>query len=572
MRLLCVGLLSCGLACAIAACGDDDDSGEAQSPNTAAGSGGSGDAGGKAGSAAAGKGGAGGTGGSAVSADGLTVSVEEGKLAGKTNDDSSVRSFLGIPYAKPPVGDLRFKEPQKVEPWKDVREAKDFGGRCAQNASATLMNAASDTEDCLYLNVWTPAPAPKDKLPVMFWIHGGGNQNGSTNEPVPYANAGLFYTGEFLAKHGVVVVSLNYRLGVFGFLAHKGLEAEGSKLGNQGLRDQVFGMEWVKRNVASFGGDPNNVTIFGESAGSLDVCLHVASALTRGLYKGAISESGGCTTFQTTSDTAKTSADAFAQQLGCTGDDALSCLRGKSVADLLAPPASSMTGAPTSSFGPIVDGDYMPDQPRALYDKGDVSKVPYILGSNTDEGTLFTLGLTSVNSMDTYVAALTMRFPGRVDDIMKLYPISDFMDQDNPYLAALSRVFGDSSLVCSTWDAATRFAKTGTDTYMYNFDIPAPIAGLGATHGSELVYVFGTSPSFDEDEKNISGEIQTYWTNFAKKHDPNGGDLLAWPKFSESSDKRINLSLQPSIVDNFRSDKCKYWQGMYDERFAAEQP
>jgi para-nitrobenzyl esterase len=330
-------------------------------------------------------------------------------------------------------------------------------------------------------------------------------------------------------------------------------------------------MNWVKRNIESFGGDPSKITIFGESAGSLDVCLHVASPLSRGLYQAAISESGGCTTFQTTAATAQTAADAFAMSLGCTGAGALDCLRDKSVADLLAGPTGAVAGTTMTGFGPIVDGDFMPDQPRKQFDEGDVAKVTYILGSNTDEGTLFTLAST-VDSEESYRAALTARYPGRVDAIMQLYPLSDFMSETNPYLAALARVFGDSTLVCSTWDAATRYAKTGMATYMYNFDIPAPIAGLGATHGSELVYVFGTSPSFMPEETTISDQIQTYWTNLAKKGDPNGTGLLEWPKFSETSDSRINFSLQPSIVENFRSDKCKYWQGLYDERFAAEMP
>jgi para-nitrobenzyl esterase len=258
-----------------------------------------------------------------------------------------------------------------------------IGNRCAQLASAVLQSAASDSEDCLYINVWTPSSA--EKLPVMVWLHGGGNVTGSASEPIPFVNSGVFYSGEFLAQRKIVVVSLNYRLGVLGFLN------EGSSVtGNQGLLDQKLALEWVHSNIERFGGDPTNVTIFGESAGSFDVCLHMASPKSRSLFHRAISESGGCTTRQQTEADGQKYTDEVAAKLGCAGKDTIGCLRGKSVMDLLnAVPANIPVG---KGFGPIVDGDFMPDQPRTLYDSGNVAKVPYILGSNSDEGTLFTVG------------------------------------------------------------------------------------------------------------------------------------------------------------------------------------
>ncbi|HKP55112.1 MAG TPA: carboxylesterase/lipase family protein [Polyangiales bacterium] len=504
----------------------------------------------------------------AANANPLIVKVEDGELEGALNEAADVRSFLGIPYAKPPVGELRWKEPQRNTPWTGVRSAKDFGGRCAQLDSAVLMNKASDTEDCLYLNVWTPAPpAPGAKLPVMFWIHGGGNVNGSTNEPVPYLGSGLFYTGEFLAKKGVIIVSLNYRLGVFGFLSHAGLTAEGSKSGNQGLWDQQAAMSWVQRNIASFGGDPSNVTIFGESAGSLDVCLHVASPKSRGLFHKAVSESGGCTTFQATAATAQMTTDKLAAAVGCSGADTLACLRSKPVSQLL---TAIPSGAGTGGFGPNVDGEFFPKQPRQLFDSGDIAKVPYILGSNTDEGTLFTVA-TTVTSEDAYKAAIMTRYPAIVDKVLAFYPVSKFMSAMNPFNAALARAFGDGALVCSTWDTATRAAKAGAPVYMYNFDIPVSVGtNLGATHGSELVYVFGTSPALTDEQKKVSELMQSYWTNLAKAGDPNGASLVQWPKFSEAMDTRVNFSLMPSPVQNFRSEECKFWREQYDLRFAAE--
>jgi para-nitrobenzyl esterase len=228
------------------------------------------------------------------------VTISDGPIQGHV--DGSVYAFLGIPYAAPPVGDLRWKEPQTPAPWTAVRDGSQFGNRCAQNASSTNMTPASTTEDCLYLNVWTPDPSAST-LPVMVWIHGGGNFGGSASDPLPpvlggpnAADGGYFYEGSHISANGVVVVTLNYRLGLFGFFPHPGLLAEHSKAGNQGLWDQRFAMQWVQANIAKFGGDPRNVTIFGESAGAANVCTHVASAPNPALFVHAISESGGCTT------------------------------------------------------------------------------------------------------------------------------------------------------------------------------------------------------------------------------------------------------------------------------------
>ena len=554
MRSVSVQLLTVSIACSLFACRDATMYSEPLAPPSAA-----------AGSGAMPNT----TMNPAANSNPLIVKVEDGELEGAMNEGADVRSFLGIPYAKPPVGELRWKEPQRNTAWTGVRSAKEFGGRCAQLDSAVLMNKASDTEDCLYLNVWAPLPVSTKKLPVMFWIHGGGNVNGSTNEPVPYLNSGLFYTGEFLAKKDVIVVSLNYRLGVFGFLAHSGLGSEGSKPGNQGLWDQQAALSWVQRNISNFGGDPGNVTIFGESAGSFDVCMQVASPKSRGLFHRAISESGGCTTFQQTLATAQMTGDKLAAAVGCTGSgsEALKCLRDKPVSQLL---TALPGGAGMSGFGPNVDGEFMPTQPRTLYDRGEIAKVPYILGSNTDEGTLFTIG-TNVTNEEMYKAAIMTRYAAITDQVMEHYPVSKFMDQMNPFNAALARAFGDGTLVCSTWDTATRAAKAGSTVYMYNFDIPAGVGtNLGATHGAELVYVFGTSPALSEEQQKVSDLIQNFWTNLAKTGDPNATSLLSWPKFSESMDTRVNFSVMPSTVQNFRSDECKFWRQQYDLRFAAE--
>jgi para-nitrobenzyl esterase len=499
------------------------------------------------------------------------VTIAGGELHG-TNEDG-VRRFLGIPYAKPPVGELRWKRPQAPEAWSKPLEATQFGKRCAQANSAVLMNPASEDEDCLYLNVWSPSDA--EKLPVMVWIHGGGNVNGSASELVPYSDPKAleyFYDGAALARQDVVLVSINYRLGVFGFLAHQELDEPDAPSGNQGLWDQVAALQWVQKNIAKLGGDPKNVTIFGESAGSYDVCMHVASPKSAGLFQRAISQSGGCRTITSAKAQAEVGANALAEALDCGGDKVIDCLRDQDVVPLLTA-AGMLPATPTGgrAIGPIVDGDFMPEQPRTRYKNGDINKVPYILGSNTDEGSLYTAGSTPITTEAEYTAALDAQFAGRGEAIKALYPLSDFEDgKPNAAQAALTRVIGDARLVCPTTDTAQLAAAQAPAVYAYNFDIavdPAlSPAFLGATHGAELVYVFQTSSRFDADQTATSDLMQRYWTNFARSGDPNQGDDPEWPGF----DKRMNFAVQDSAaLDGFRTKQCAFWIEGYEQTFAA---
>ncbi len=551
------------------------------------------------------------------------VAIADGQLQG--SGDGTVYAYKGIPYAQPPVGPLRWKPPQQPASWSGVRDATSFGKRCAQVANPTLQTAASEDEDCLYLNVWTPNPSGS-KLPVMVWIHGGGNVGGSASDPVPFTDGGYFYSGASLAGNGVVIVSLNYRLGIFGFFSHPALLAEGSKAGNQGLWDQRFALQWVQTNIAKFGGDPSNVTIFGESAGSLDVCMHVASPQTPPLFERAISESGGCTTRQPTLADDTPLVLAAAAQLGCpgagpqgladggvaeggsgdggvaeggmgdggvaeggvdasvasSGTDPLACLRNLTVSALLvAPETDAGLGGP---YAPVVDNDFFADQPRTLYETGKIAKTPYILGSNNDEGTLFAVGTAPVTDQDGLTTAITKQFGDAGAAAAALYPVSEFDGGvPNPYQAALTRMVGDSILVCSTYDSALLAANQGVPVYTYNFDVPVEIQGvvgsapgelyLGASHGSELSFVFGTSPMFatDASQASLSKLMERYWTRFGTTGDPNGGSDLAWPKFSATSDQRMQFSIQPppSVLSNFRSSECKFWIGQYESMFGG---
>lgn len=506
--------------------------------------------------------------------DATRVKISDGELIGGSED--GVRHFLGIPYAKPPVGELRWRRPQALEAWKAPREATKFGKRCAQLNSAVLMNPPSEDEDCLYLNVWAPNDAKK--LPVMVWIHGGGNVNGSASELVPYSNPDAleyFYEGQAFARKDVVLVSINYRLGVFGFLSHPALDEAGKPSGNQGMWDQVAALEWVQKNIAKFGGDTNNVTIFGESAGSYDVCLHVASPRSQDLFQRAISQSGGCTTLTNTKAQAETSANVLATGLGCEGDDAIDCLRGKDVPALLMA-AAMLPALPTGrTIGPTVDGDFMPEQPRTRYKNGRINKVPYILGSNTDEGTLYTAASTPITTEAQLDTALDTQFMGRRDAIKAIYTLDKFADgKPNPAQAALTRAIGDARLVCSTTDTALLAAAHAPSVYTYNFDIPVDPsltpAFLGATHGAELAYVFQTSSRFNAEQTAASNLMQRYWTNFARTGDPNGDGDPEWSTFAQANNRRMNFALDTAaVVDDFRKPECELWIAGYEQAFAA---
>jgi para-nitrobenzyl esterase len=510
----------------------------------------------------------------------LTVMLADGPVRGDIV--GGTRRFLKIPYAKPPVGDLRWKAPVKNDPWSTVRHETAFSVPCAQNMNS--QEATSTNEDCLYLNVWAPDPAPS-KAPVMVWFHGGGNFAGATSDKVPTTSQ-LWYDGQFFAaRHGAVVVTANYRLGPMGFFPHPALAAEHSPLGNQGLLDQRMVLTWVQSHISAFGGDMGNVTIFGESAGSADVCYHVASPGDAGLFHRAISESGGCTTSinggkDATAATAAAGMTAFTTAMGCdAAQDQLACLRGKSPAEILANAMqpNPMSGQVTTSqwtFGVVVDGPggFLPDQARTLYDQGQIAHVPYILGSNNDEGTLFLFGAPSLVSASDYMSALTQRFGTFAAQVATEYPVSNF---NGDYNAALARVVGDSGLVCGTHDTARRAAKAGLHVYMYNFNIPWAInpTVFKASHASEISHVFGDPVKPTPADQIVSDAMNAYWWRFASAGDPNGaGAPAVWPPFqpdASDNDERLQLDSGWEILNDFRKAECAFWRQYYDQNFAA---
>jgi para-nitrobenzyl esterase len=505
---------------------------------------------------------------SAKPVDGLLVTLDDGQLQGEMAGEA--RRFINIPFAKAPVGDLRWRAPQPNEPWSGVRHETEFVTGCPQLADQGA--PASDNEDCLYLNVWSPEPAP-DHAPVMVWFHGGGNFSGGTGIPIPTTQQ-LWYDGQaFAENHGIVLVTLQYRLGPLGFFSHPALAAEDSPLGNQGLLDQRMALHWVQKNIAQFGGDPKNVTIFGESAGSADVCYHVASPGSRGLFQRAIGESGGCTTGGVgaelnVKDTAAP-MQAYAAALGCAeGDDQLACMRRVSIADLLGKamqpmPGGDSMGAATWSFAAVVGGRdaVLPDTPRAIYQRGDIARVPYLLGSNHDEGTTFVIRATPLMSETDYQSDLKLRFGTAANAVEKMYPVAAF---DGDYNAARARVVGDSTVVCSTHDTARLAAQAGLSVFMYDFDMPWSIAPdlLRAGHASEISHVFGLPylPMPDAESQAVADAMNGYWSAFAKAGDPNhDGAPAQWPAFKVDADKRLQLDPAWSVLDDFRTQECDFW-------------
>jgi para-nitrobenzyl esterase len=501
--------------------------------------------------------------------EGTLISLDDGDVQGHVN--GSTREFLGIPYASPPTGALRWRPPAPVVPWGGVLDASAYSASCPQLEG--LVGTPSENEDCLYLNVWTPDPAPIEPLPVMVWIHGGANVAGSTGDLVPFPpNEDVrFYSAHVLAgERGIVVVSINYRLGVFGFFGQNDLAAEDPGFpyaGNQGLLDQRAALEWVRDNVIAFGGDPGNVTIFGESAGSFDVCAHMVSPLSAGLFHRAISESGGCTAGIATAAQSASQADGISATVGCDGaGDELACLRATPVGDLLDAYAFSEASLEITGLGISIDGGFLPDHPRTLFDAGAFARVPYLLGANSDEGTLFFIGSTPITTPAEYTAELVSRYGALAPEVEALYPVGNFASPQD----ALIRVAGDATLVCTTFDVASRVAAAKNRTYVYNFArvIPLPFVGLlnlGAFHGAEIAYVFGSVPTPTYGDGVLGTRMREYWSRFAAGGKPRATKVSGWPRFKSKSYKMLRLDVPDlSKIKGFRQAECEFWSGVYE--------
>jgi len=496
----------------------------------------------------------------AAHADSLTVKTEQGKVTGKTINDGKVKAFLGLPYAAPPVGDLRWKAPEAPAKWKGERDATKYGAHCAQGKvfEDMIFQDNGDSEDCLFLNVYAPADAKdKSKLPVMFWIHGGGYSGGGSNEPR--------HNGDFLPTKGVVLVTINYRLGVFGFLATPDLAKEdGGVAGNYGMRDMVAALQWVKANIKQFGGDPDNVTIFGESAGSFAVSTLFASPMARGLFAKGIGESGGAFSDLLPTDSLEAREKKDAAWVESTG--------AKSLAELRAMPADKIleaVKAKRAQFPPVVDGKFLVEPEPVTYAAGRQAHVPLIAGWNRDEGSFMAMGMT----LERWKGMAANLFKERADEFLKLYP-ADTPEQTTDSAGAYG---GDAFIAFSTWKWLEAHRKTGeSPVYRYHFELRAGPSkfhpGTTAFHSDDIEYVFGTldtRPGYTPTaaDRKLSDQVMSYWTNFAKTSDPNGPGLPEWPKYGKG-DELIHLdSTITSGPDTLRTRYEFLLQGMPAFRF-----
>ena len=471
------------------------------------------------------------------------VRTQSGWIQGSYEDGVTI--YRGIPFAAPPVGRLRWRPPQPRLAWSGVRKADQFAPVCMQDRPWWTGGNTQVSEDCLYLNIWTPAKSPGAALPVMVWIYGGGFSSGSASMPI--------FDGEKLARHGVVVVTIAYRVGPMGFLALQALSAESKHhvSGNYGLLDQLAALRWIRNNIGAFGGNPHRVTIFGESAGGISVSILAASPLGRGLFEGAISESGGSfgpsrtppapgENIQTLKN-AEREGLAFEKRLGVS-----------SLAQLRALPAATIQRASSRpvEFWPVLDHWVIAGDQFELYGKGRYNDVPVLIGTNSDEGALFGTPPTR----DDYVHALQARFGPFAGRILQQYPATAAQ-----WRQSSMDLMRDAGFAWPTWAWARLQSKTGkSKVYVYYFDHVPPRPAdspwrnaKGAVHSEEIAYVFQYDQSpklpWSRTDRLISNDMATYWTDFAKDGDPNGPGVPRWPAFSESKPQVMHFTDAPHV-------------------------
>ena len=508
------------------------------------------------------------------------VTTADGQVVGLVFPDH--REFLGIPYAQPPVGNLRWAAPRAAKPWTTPIQAKTLGNECAQIADAALYEPLTTTEDCLSLNVWTPTyPSAKGPLPVMVWFHGGGFTDGASDHDDGYDGTAL------ATKGNVILVSVNYRLGVLGFLATSSLSSadKQAQSGNYGFQDQQLALRWVQANAAAFGGDPTRVTIFGQSAGGEAVCDHLASPFSRGLFQRAIPESGAdCAFTPPTLAQAEQTGAGVVSLLGCTGaSDVNACLRSKTPAEVLA--TVGVPGGYPANASPNTGNPILPLRPLDAINAGRFNKVPVMVGSVHDEATIFDVPYYAITAAE-YAPALQSGFGLSASQALQVvaeYPAASYATP----VAALNVAIDDRD-ACTSAPGQTALAAK-TPTYAYEFDqtnvpnlynVPLPPGYyLGAYHASEVVLVFQTEPLTAGGQNlltpqllSVSDQLIQYWTRFAANGDPNnaagqprsaGKAPPYWPVFSAADQDRQELSSDTSTKTDYQQNhRCAFWAGV----------
>lgn len=498
---------------------------------------------------------------------GLVVDTSSGQLRG-VRHHSGGAEFLGIPYAQPPVGDLRWREPAPMAKWTGVRDAKAFGAPCAQPALGdwNKHDAEISKEDCLYLNVITPVWPPKKPLPVMFWIHGGANLGGT-------ASSALYKDGT-LVQHGVLLVTVNYRLGIFGFLAHPELTRESSHhaSGNYALMDQIAALRWVRENIAKFGGDAKNITVFGQSAGAEDTGLLMASPLSKDQFQRAIAESGSSFNppLPALADAEKSGQKVAVLLNAPEGGGVIRYLRGKPTEELVKVTAGQDPSQPPL-IGPDVDGWVIPHPPAEIFASGGEAAIPLIIGTTTRE---FGMSATP-DDLRKMIA--------NADGDFAIPALSVYgLDNSGPgvvnamYGSAADQWIADVAFRCPVSTQAKWHNAAHHPTYEYEFNhaIPGQEA-KGAVHSADLPYVFGFFPKtgnisgkFTALDRQIAGRIETYWANFAKTGNPNGSTVPNWAEF-DTKKTYIQFTQEGRMVTvptGLRSPQCDLYREVLKQR------
>jgi para-nitrobenzyl esterase len=486
-----------------------------------------------------------------------------GAVRGTTEGDTM--AFKGIPYAKPPLGDLRWRPPQPAEPWTGTRDGSRFASMCPQ----IIGNKVAGDEDCLYVNVWRPLKKPTHPLPVMIWLHGGGNQSYSGAGSPGFG--GVIYNGEKLVPQGVVFVSYNLRVGVMGFLAHPALDAERPEKvsGNYGSLDQIAMLKWVHRNIAAFGGDPSHVFLFGTSAGGGNICALLTSPMTKGLIHGVSMQSSvpsGCE-IPTLADVERRTGNAVVTKLGCdTGGDVAACLRAKSMSEVV----SAVPGGPFSVFprvySPNMDGHVFVDQPLALIKQRKYPAVPVIIGNTAGETMHFIDAAGPVTDASSFAAAVAKVFgQAQTDRIVAQYPLDAYPTPR----AAFVKLTTDGEFTCQSRRVARAFASVQAEpVFRYRFshtlENDAEQKALGPVHTVEHPFLFNWQGSYrpTTTDLEIQRHMVGYWTRMAKAGNPNGADDPVWPAVTPSNEAYLEIGANTAAADGPADAHCDFWDSV----------
>jgi para-nitrobenzyl esterase len=485
--------------------------------------------------------------------------VQGGTITGLYSEESGVHIFKGVPFAAPPVGDLRWKAPQPVVPWEAVRKCEAFGPSPMQGKPAPFMFWSKEflipdepiSEDCLYLNVWTKAEKKKEKLPVLVYIYGGGFQSGGSGCPI--------YDGEAMAKKGVIFVSINYRVGVFGFLAHPELtqESEHRTSGNYAILDMIAALEWVQNNIEQFGGDPDNVTIAGQSAGSFGVNYLTVSPLAKGLFHKAIAESGAgfqSSPFRPGMDlqAGENAGLEYAKKFGT-----------ESIADLRAKSAEEISKTQGGMSFPIIDGYVIPESIMDAYKSGHQNDVPVIVGWNKDDRVM---GMAQ--PADKFREQIKNQFGELADDFFEVYPVETEEEaSQSQYEVSRDQTFG---VQMYTW-ARIQTSMNGSPVYMYNFNRALPAynkeTDFGAFHSGEIVYAYDNLHTLDRPwepaDQKIADLMSEYWANFVKTGNPNGQHLPQWDAYDTEKEMVMTIDVTSEQKRLPDKDKFEFWEKYY---------